>query len=178
MNDSHVERPYKILTARESDPNVLAQDFARYAYYVDGQTFYYDGMMDTFEVNMSDLVEMETAKDAIAYARTNGADFVCFEDLGEIIWRRGDAHDDWTPGKFKVLAKDGTTEFDRLLAAYDFAMQHPDTVITHGIKDGPYGDTDVVVHVTHDGRHNVYVEDEEAHVETALYSFVKTKPNI
>ena len=157
---------------------MLAQDFARYAYYVDGQTFYYDEMMDTFEVNMSDLVSRETAKDAIAYAKAHGADFVCFEDLGEIIWRRGDTHEDWTPEKFNVRAKDGTVEFDRLLAAYDFVMQRPDAIITHELKASPCEDAEAIIHVTHDGRHNVYVEDGKAHVEASLYSFVETKHDI
>ena len=105
------ELPYRVLTETTHRPEEIAPEEARYVYYSNGMAFYYDVFMDDFEASESSLVSKATAKDAIAYAKTHDADFVCFEGIGEIIWRKGDAHDDWKPAPVKVTADGKTCKF-------------------------------------------------------------------
>ena len=177
MPDTYAGNPYKIITTREHSPYAHANKFAQYAYYKDSKVLFFDSVMDKFEANMADLVEMPTAKDAIAYAKTHHADFVCFEDLGEVIWRKGDAHNDWTPKGFTVIYNENKEKrFNRLLDAYDFVMQHPNTVIMHEVKISPNESKPAIIHIVHDRYHNSYMQNGEFHIQTKLYSFVST-PN-
>ena len=58
---------------------------------------YFNNKKAAFARQLTELHEFDTAKDAIAYAWTNGAQYVCFMGTMEIIWVRDDPHLDWSP---------------------------------------------------------------------------------
>lgn len=170
------ELPYRILTETTHCPEEIAPEEARYVYYSNGKAFYYDIFMDDFEASPASLVSKATAREAIAYAKANNADFVCFEGIGEIIWRKGDTHDDWTPAPFKVTADDKTVEFDNLWPANEFAEQHPDAVITYTVQTDLDKPQDVILHISPDGQHGSYITENEAHLAVGVLSFIEPRP--
>ena len=84
-----------------------------------------------------EVYNTNSARDAITYAKPLGGESFSFNELEELVWYKGDAHDDWEAPKYNVVVGIKTITFDRLQEAADFAEEYP----TATIRNSKTGDT-------------------------------------
>ena len=153
--------PYKILIPKENAHDSALMDAVAYVLVEDGDCTYFDGHMTELGRRPVEVIERPTAKQAIAFARINDAELVCFSDLGMVIWTEGNSHDDWEAPRFDVVLADRTATFDRLRDAAEFADRHPGATIRNDA-------TEEIIHVIQDGRPYMDIRLQAVHIGIRL----------